>query len=218
VVEDDHQLRDLVARGLRENGLTVVTASDGAVALATVRHQPADSFQAVVLDIGLPDSDGRDVCQALRAHGMTAPVLFLTARDGLDDVLSGFAAGADDYLAKPFHLSELVARLQVALRRSAPLRTGAGDLSLDPVTHALLGPAGSQRLTPTEFRVLAALMAGTGEVVRRRELQTAGWPDGTHVADNTLDQYVARLRRKVEAAGDPGRSIDTMHGVGYTFT
>jgi DNA-binding response OmpR family regulator len=217
VVEDDHQLRDLVARGLRESGLTVVTASDGAGALATVRHQPAHTFSAVVLDIGLPDSDGRDVCQAMRAHGMTAPVLFLTARDGLDDVLSGFAAGADDYLAKPFHVSELVARLRVALRRTAPVRPAAGGLSLDPVSHALLGPAGSQRLTPTEFRVLAALMARPGEVVRRRELATAGWPDGAHVADNTLDQYVARLRRKVEAAGDPDRSIGTVHGVGYTF-
>jgi DNA-binding response OmpR family regulator len=148
---------------------------------------------------------------------MTAPVLFLTARDGLDDVLSGFAAGADDYLTKPFHVSELVARLRVALRRTAPVRPGAGGLALDPVSHALLGPAGSQRLTPTEFRVLAALMARPGEVVRRRELAAAGWPDGAHVADNTLDQYVARLRRKVEAAGDPDRSISTVHGVGYTF-
>ncbi|SOC49974.1 two-component system, OmpR family, response regulator MprA [Blastococcus aggregatus] len=213
VVEDDLQLRDLVARGLREHGLTVVTAGDGAGALAAVQRQP---FDAVVLDIGLPDSDGRDVCQALRARGVTSPVLFLTARDQLHDVLSGFAAGADDYLAKPFHVSELVARLRVALRRSAPATTGAGGLSLDPVSHALLGPAGTQRLTPTEFRVLAALMGRPGEVVRRRELLAAGWPDGARVADNTLDQYVARLRRKVDAAGE-GRSIQTAHGVGYTF-
>jgi DNA-binding response OmpR family regulator len=218
VVEDDHQLRDLVARGLREHGLTVVTASDGAGALSAVQRDPAQAFDAVVLDIGLPDSDGRDVCQALRARGVTAPVLFLTARDQLHDVLSGFAAGADDYLAKPFHVSELVARLRVALRRSAPVRTGASGLSLDPVSHALLGPAGTQRLTPTEFRVLAVLMGRPGEVVRRRDLLAAGWPDGARVADNTLDQYVARLRRKVGAAGEPGRSIETAHGVGYTFT
>ena len=217
VVEDDHQLRDLVARGLREHGLTVVTASDGAGALAAARPHPAPAFDAVVLDIGLPDSDGRDVCQALRARGMTSPVLFLTARDQLHDVLSGFAAGADDYLAKPFHVSELVARLRVAMRRPAPPRTGATGLTLDPVSHALLGPAGTQRLTPTEFRVLAVLLARPGEVVRRRDLLAAGWPDGARVADNTLDQYVARLRRKVDAAGDPGRSIETAHGLGYTF-
>jgi two-component system response regulator MprA len=217
VVEDDHQLRDLVARGLREHEFTVVTASDGAGALAAVQRQPTQAFDAVVLDIGLPDSDGRDVCQALRARGVTSPVLFLTARDQLHDVLSGFAAGADDYMAKPFHVSELVARLRVALRRSAPVRSGAGGLSLDPVSHALLGPAGTQRLTPTEFRVLAALMARPGEVVRRRDLLAAGWPDGARVADNTLDQYVARLRRKVDAAGEQGRSIETTYGVGYTL-
>ena len=216
VVEDDHQLRDLVARGLREQGVNVVTASDGAGALAAVQRPPA--FDAVVLDIGLPDSDGRDVCQALRAQGLTAPVLFLTALDQLHDVLSGFAAGADDYLAKPFHVSELVARLRVAMRRSSPVRTGTDGLFLDPVAHALLGPSGVQRLTPTEFRVLAALMGRPGEVVRRRDLLAAGWPDGARVADNTLDQYVARLRRKVDAAGEPGRSIDTAHGVGYTFS
>src|SRR3954451_4079312 len=218
VVEDDHQLRGLVARGLRENGLDVVTASDGAGALAAVERQAGPAFDAVVLDIGLPDSDGRDVCQALRARGMTSPVLFLTARDQLHDVLSGFAAGADDYLAKPFHLSELVARLRVAVRRSAPARNGTGALHLDPISHALLGPAGAQRLTPTEFRVLATLMARPGEVVRRRDLLAAGWPAGARVADNKLDQYVARLRRKVDAAGDSGRSIETVHGVGYTLT
>src|SRR4051812_43786288 len=217
VVEDDHQLRDLVARGLREHGMTVVTASDGAGALAAVLGGDGQAFHAVVLDIGLPDSDGRDVCQAMRARGMTSPVLFLTARDQLHDVLSGFAAGADDYLAKPFHVSELVARLRVALRRSSPAPTSVTGLSLDPVSHALLGPALTQRLTPTEFRVLAELMARPGEVVRRRDLVAAGWPDGARVADNTLDQYVARLRRKVDAAGDPDRSIETAHGVGYAF-
>ncbi|SDG50392.1 two-component system, OmpR family, response regulator MprA [Klenkia brasiliensis] len=218
VVEDDHGLRDVLARGLREHDVVVVTARDGAGALGAVRGAGPDAFDAVVLDIGLPDSDGRDVCQALRAAGLTAPVLFLTARDQLHDVLSGFAAGGDDYLAKPFHLSELVARLRVALRRSAAARPAPSGLALDPTTHALVGPSGTQRLTPTEFRVLAALMARSGEVVRRRDLLAAGWPDGARVADNTLDQYVARLRRKVDAAGDAGRSIGTAHGVGYTFT
>jgi two-component system response regulator MprA len=218
VVEDDISLRGLLARGLREHGWTVMTTGDGAGALRAAGQASDGRFDATVLDIGLPDSDGRDVCQALRARGLTMPVLFLTARDQLHDVLSGFAAGADDYLAKPFHINELIARLQVALRRAAPPRAAeVTELTLDPTSHALLGPAGAQRLTPTEYRVLAALMASPREVVRRRSLLAAGWPDGARVADNTLDQYLARLRRKLVAAGEAGRSITTVHGVGYSF-
>lgn len=218
VVEDDDALRGVVARALRENGLEVTTTTDGRGALAAVGTATGDRFAAIVLDIGLPDSDGRDVCQALRARGVLAPVLFLTARGQLHDVLSGFAAGADDYLAKPFHVDELLARLAVLVRRTAPTAPSTGtELLLDPARHALTGPGGSHRLTPTEFRILAALMASPGEVLRRNRLLAAGWPHGARVADNTLDQYVARLRRKLDAA-DPGRSLTTVHGVGYRFS
>src|SRR4051794_29961246 len=212
-------LRDVVARGLREAGLEVVTAGDGTAALRTIGAGPAVGFDVVVLDIGLPDSDGRDVCQALRARGVDVPVLFLTARDQLHDVLSGFAAGGDDHLGKPFHISELLARVGAMLRRGRrrpPPEPAA--LQLDPADHSLLGPAGRQRLTPTEYRVLAALMGAPDQVVRRRALVSAGWPHGAIVADNTLDQYVARLRRKLAAAGDGDRSIATVHGVGYRFS
>jgi two-component system response regulator MprA len=102
-----------------------------------------------------------------------------------------------------------------AVPRPVAVRTG---LHLDPADHALSGPTGRHPLTPTEFRLLAALMAGAGQVVRRRNLVLAAWPDGASVADNTLDQYVARLRRKVSAVGDDGRRIGTVHGVGYRFT
>jgi two-component system response regulator MprA len=219
VVEDDSVLRGAVARGLREAGLTVTTAADGTSALATLGPGPETDFAAVVLDIGLPDSDGRDVCQALRARGIDIPVLFLTARDQLQDVLAGFAAGGDDHLAKPFHVSELLARVRAMLRRGAPRPVAVPTgLHLDPADHALSGPTGRRALTPTEFRLLAALMAAAGQVVRRRNLVLAAWPDGATVADNTLDQYVARLRRKVTAVGDDGRRIGTVHGVGYRFT
>jgi DNA-binding response OmpR family regulator len=218
VVEDDVALREVLVRGLREAGLDVITAGDGSTALRTLGPGPQVSVEVLVLDIGLPDSDGRDVCQALRARGIDVPVLFLTARDQLHDVLAGFAAGGDDHLAKPFHVSELLARIGAMVRRGLPRATGViARLRLDPAEHALLGPSGRQPLTPTEYRVLAALMSSGGQVVRRRALVSAGWPHGAIVAENTLDQYIARLRRKLAAAGEPDRTIATVHGVGYRF-
>jgi two-component system response regulator MprA len=218
VVEDDAALRGAVGRALREAGLDVKTVGDGTAALAAVGPGPDAHVDVVVLDIGLPDSDGRDVCQAVRARGIDVPVLFLTARDQLHDVLAGFAAGGDDHLAKPFHVSELLARVGAMARRGMPrVRVVPNELRLDPADHALVGPAGRQPLTPTEYRVLAALMGAPGQVVRRRALVAAGWPHGAFVAENTLDQYVARLRRKLAVAGDADRAIVTVHGVGYRF-
>jgi two-component system OmpR family response regulator len=212
VVEDDADLRAALRRGLTEEGFTVTVAVDGASALAAARDEP----DAMVIDIGLPDSDGRDVCQALRARGSTAPVIFLTARDAVTDRLSGFSAGGDDYLTKPFAFAELVARLQSLLRRSAvasptPL---VGDLALDPVRHAVRSGAQEVSLTPTEFRLLASLAARPDAVVRRSELVAAAWPEGAIVHDNTLDQYVARIRRKLRKI-DAEPAIATVHGVGY---
>jgi two-component system, OmpR family, response regulator len=142
-------------------------------------------------------------------------VLFLTARDAVPDRLAGFSAGGDDYVTKPFHFDEVVARLRALLRRSAAdVATTVGELRLDPVAHAISAEGGEASLTPTEFRVLAALAAQPGAVVRRRELVRAAWPDGAIVHDNTLDQYVARLRRKLrEVSAEAG--IATAHGVGY---
>ena len=211
VVEDDAALRDVLARALREDGLTVLTAADGQVALATA----GPSVDAVVMDIGLPDADGRDVCLALRARGVSAPVLFLTAREGVHDRLSGFAAGGDDYLTKPFHVAELLARLRALLRRAdATHRPSPSGLVLDPAAHALSYNGARTSLSPTEFRLLAALLARPDVVVRRRELLRAGWPDGAIVSENTLDQFVARLRRKLAEVSAPER-LETVRGVGY---
>ncbi|SFH03326.1 two-component system, OmpR family, response regulator MprA [Actinopolymorpha cephalotaxi] len=211
VVEDDHELRDVLVRGLREAGFTVTAAVDGAAALRT----PTETLDAAVIDIGLPDSDGRDVCQALRARGVTAPVVFLTARDGLTDRLSGFSAGGDDYLGKPFHFAELVARLRAALHRSG---RDAGpvvdDLALDPVNHEMSVRGVVVSLTPTEFRILARLVSARGSVVRRHQLLATGWPDGAMVADNTLDQYAARVRRKLRDVGST-LELETARGLGY---
>ncbi|MGW1836433.1 response regulator transcription factor [Streptomyces sp. NPDC002067] len=214
VVEDDPALRAVLVRGLREEGFGTAAARDGAGALRLA----GEDIGAVVLDIGLPDADGRDVCQAMRARGFLRPVVFLTAHGGLTDRLSGFASGGDDYLSQPFHLAELTARLRAALRRSGDA-TGpaAGDLVLDPVRHGLSVRGVEVALTPTEFRLLAALLAEPGAVVRRRELVRAGWPAGAQVSDNTLDQYLSRLRRELRNAGS-ARTIGTARGIGHRLS
>lgn len=211
VVEDDHGLRDVLARGLREEGFAVLTAADGAAALQVAATNRVD---ALVLDIGLPDADGRDVCAALRARGSDVPVLFLTARGNLTDRLSGFASGGDDYLGKPFAFPELLARLRALLRRFVDPVGTWGDLELDPATYAVSGPGDSATLSPTEFRLLAKLLAAPGTVIRRRELTSAGWPAGAIVSENTLDQYISKLRRKL---GDvhSQQAIEAARGVGY---
>ncbi|MGW2960972.1 response regulator transcription factor [Streptomyces sp. NPDC001220] len=211
IVEDDHALRDVLRRGLSEEGYDPVLAIDGSTALRLATPDVA----AAVLDIGLPDADGRDVCQAMRANGFLAPVIFLTARHQLADRLSGFSAGGDDYLPKPFHLAELTARLGAALRRAAPASTvTTGDLALDAVGHSATVHGVRVALTPTEFRLLAGLVAAAGATVSRRELTRAAWPQGAHVSDNTLDQYLTRLRRKLREAGST-LTIGTARGIGH---
>jgi two-component system response regulator MprA len=216
ICEDDEALRSVMDRALRGEGFDVRVAATGTGAVRAFAAQPPD---LLVLDIGLPDADGRDVCQALRGQGVTAPVIFLTARDALTDRLSGFHAGGDDYLTKPFALAELLVRVRALLRRSSPDEpvTGNGlDLRLDPAAHALRVADVELPLTPTEFRVLAALAARPGEVVRRHELVAAAWPEGAIVHDNTLDAYVVRLRRKLREAAS-AQAIVTTRGVGYAL-
>jgi len=217
VVEDDPKLRSVITRGLREHDMDVVSVADGASAL-TVASRPGHEFDVIVMDIGLPDSDGRDVCQALRARGDTAMVLFLTAKGQIRDLLEGFAAGGDDYLSKPFEFEELRARLDALTRRSRrpPPSRPQRDAHLDPALHAIVAGDTTIGLTPTEYRMLAALMSAPGQVVRRRELLAAAWPTQVIVNDNTLDQYVARLRRKLADLPNAPRLV-TAHGVGYRF-
>jgi two-component system response regulator MprA len=212
IVEDDTELRNVLARGLREEGFAVETVGNGGELLARASTSTPDVF---VIDIGLPDADGRDVCHALRARGVQEPVLFLTARDAVVDRLAGFDAGGDDYLTKPFALAELVARLHALLRRAGATGAveGAG-LTLDPATHAVTAGGVEVPLTPTEFRLLARLLARPTEAVRRADLVRAGWPHGAIVRENTLDAYIARLRRKLKSFEHPPE-IRTVHGVGY---
>jgi two-component system OmpR family response regulator len=212
ICEDDAELRSALTRALEGDGVEVVATASGHEAVQTFTAAPPT---VLVLDIGLPDADGRDVCQALRAHGVSAPVIFLTARESLTDRLAGFRAGGDDYLVKPFALAELVVRVEALVRRSdtafAPAETG---VQLDPAAHAVRVGESTVALTPTEFRLLAALVAQAGQVVRRHTLVAAAWPDGAIVHDNTLDTYIGRLRRKLREVGSR-ETIRTARGVGY---
>jgi two-component system, OmpR family, response regulator len=229
VVEDDGLLQATLERGLRRAGYVVDCVYTGRDAISHAREVEPD---AVVLDIGLPDADGRDVCQALRAHGCAAGVVFLTARHHTDDVLSGFAVGGDDYVRKPFEFPELLARVAGVLRRrqmpagaSLPAPSAANAvpdagespperLWVDPAAHAIRYGQQQISVTPTEFRFLACLIARRPDVVRRSELVAAGWPGSGHVGDNTLDQYVTRARRKLRQIGFP-EVLENVRGVGY---
>ncbi len=214
VCEDDPEIRRVVSDALRLAGHEPVVAHDAGEAMRLL-GAPVQ-LAALVLDIGLPDGDGRDLCQALRAGGQEAPVLFLTALDALHDRLAGFGAGADDYLVKPFAVKELLARVEVLVRRGAPTAAPAHEVRLDPARHALVDGADEVGLSPTEFRILATLMARPGEVVRRATLVAAAWPDGAMVSENTLDSYLRRVRRKIAEVG-MAAEITTARGVGYRF-
>ncbi len=212
VCEDDAGIRSLLVRGLRAGGHEVVTAHDGAEAL---RLLGADSgIEVVVMDVGLPDTDGRDVVQALKSAGQHAPVVFLTALGATQDKLQGFAAGGDDYLVKPFDLRELLARVDVLAARGSSTSGPSGGLVLDPVAHAARTASAEVLLTPTEFRMLAAITSRPGQVVRRRTVVAAAWPDGSVVAENTVDSFIRRIRTKLQSIDSPTR-IETVRGVGF---
>ena len=214
ICEDDADLRSVLTRALADEGHAVRSTASGQQAVRRFSDTPVDGL---ILDVGLPDADGRDVCQALRAHGVTAPVLFLTARDALTDRLAGFHAGGDDYLTKPFAVAELLVRLDALLRRRTPEPPPApGELRLDASAHVLRIGDRAESLTPTEYRLLAALAGRPDTVVRRRELIAAAWPDGALVHDNTLDAYLGRVRRKLRSL-DASQSVVTVRGVGYAL-
>lgn len=211
VCEDDARVRDVLKRALEHDGHTVSGASTADSLLRQLDPVP----QLVVLDLGLPDADGRDVCLALRARGVDVPVLMLTALDGVHHKVGGFESGADDYMTKPFDVPELLVRVRALLRRAtaaAPPRT----VVLDPAKHAVTYGSATEALTPTEFRLLGRLLACQGDAVRRHALVAAGWPHGAQVSDNTLDSYVRRLRTKLGVLGVADR-LGTVRGVGYRW-
>ena len=212
VCEDDPAIRRVLVEALRLDGHEALVAHNGREAL--VRFGADNALDVIVMDIGLPDADGRDVCQALKSAGQHAPVLFLTALGQIADKLSGFSAGGEDYVAKPFDVKELLARIAVLGRRAPTSGADAGGLVLDPLSHAIRASGGETLLTPTEFRMLAAITSRPGEVVRRRSVVAAAWPDGSVVNENTIDSFMRRLRTKLESIDSPVE-IETVRGVGF---
>ncbi len=212
LVEDDHDLRAVLVRSLQAEGFSVGACATGH---QFVTRAAAEAADVLIIDVGLPDADGRDVCQALRARGVSSPVLFLTAKDALPDRLSGFNAGGDDYVTKPFDIEELAVRLHALMRRARSVtRHSHAGLMFDPTEFTVACEEGRTTLTPTEFRLLASLAASPGATVPRAELIYSAWPHGAIVHDNTLDVYIARLRRKLREI-EATRHLVTVHGVGY---
>jgi two-component system response regulator MprA len=214
ICEDDESVRRILTDAFKMNGHEVVLARNGHEALRNLTT--ASGVDVLVIDIGLPDADGRDVCQALRTEGQHAPVLFLTALDGVHDRVAGFHAGGDDYVAKPFALSEVLVRIEALHRRTRPAPQTVTGLHLDPDRWSVRHGDREERLTPTEFRMLASIAAQPGTVVRRRAAVAAGWPDGAMVSENTIDSYARRIRVKLQAIDSPV-SLETVRGVGFVL-
>ena len=214
VVEDTERMADLLRRGLTEEGYAVDVVDTGMDAVWIGSENPYD---AIVLDLMLPDLDGLEVCRRLRAADQWAPVLMLTARDDLDDRVSGLDAGADDYLTKPFSFAELLARLRALRRRGAERRPsvlGVDDLTLDPATHEVRRGGQSVHLTPKEFALLEFLMSHAGEVLSRTRLIEHVWDFAFEGDSNVVEVYIRYLREKVDRPFGR-RSIETVRGVGY---
>jgi two-component system OmpR family response regulator len=214
VVEDEPRMRDLIRRGLEAEGLAADVAAAGEDALWLTK---AHDYDAVVLDVMLPELDGFETCRRLRAAGTWAPVLMLTARDAVEDRVAGLDSGADDYLVKPFAFAELLARLRALTRRGdgeRPAVLEVGDLRLDPATHEVTRGAMPIELSPKEFVLLETFMRHPGEVLSRLHMLEHAWDFTYDNRSNIVDVYVRRLRRKID---EPFRrdSLETVRGVGY---
>jgi two-component system OmpR family response regulator len=214
VVDDEPDIAELIRRYLERGGYEVLLARSAAEALERARTERPD---LITLDVVLPDVDGFAVCRRLRADGVWAPVLLLTARDAVEDRVAGLDGGADDYLTKPFAFPELLARLRALVRRGEPARPAvlvAGDLVLDPAARRVRRGDVELALSAKEFAVLEALMRRPGAVLSRLELLDRGWDFAYDNRSNVVDVYVRRLREKIDRPF--GRdSIETVRGCGY---
>jgi DNA-binding response OmpR family regulator len=214
VVEDERRMAELLRQGLEEEGHSVVVAGNGKDGLAMAESHP---FDAIVLDVMLPQMDGFTVARRLRAARNQTPILMLTARDATHDVIEGLNLGADDYLVKPFSFDVLLARLRAVSRRGAipqPVPLQVQDLTLNPASREVMRHGRRISLTRTEYSLLELLMRRSGRVVARENLIEAVWGFDSDVRSNTLDAFIRLLRDKVDGA-DEAKLIHTVRGVGY---
>ena len=214
IVEDHVKMAGLIKRGLEKEGMATDVAANGEDALW---RAGATEYDAIILDVMLPGINGFEVCARLRAEGVWAPILMLTARDAVRDRVAGLDGGADDYLTKPFSYSELLARLRALVRRGPverPAELRVGDLRLDPSRRQVWRGQAEIQLSPKEFAILETFMRRPGEVLSRFQLLEHAWDYEYENRSNVVDSYIRLLRRKVDRPFGV-ESIETVRGVGY---
>ena len=213
IVEDDASVARFLQQALQEAGYHTSSCGNGAESLDLAGGE----FDLILLDVMLPGMDGYEVCSRVRERGVTTPILFLTARDHTDDKVRGLDAGGDDYLVKPFPLSELLARVRALLRRRSPNHSPqlrVGDLVLDPAARKARRGSQSITLSSTEYALLELLMKNAGRVLTRSVLLEKVWDYDFAGQDNVLDVYISYLRSKIDK-GQAQKLIHTVRGVGY---
>jgi heavy metal response regulator len=216
VVEDEHRMAAYIGRALVEASFAVDVANDGTRGLELARTR---EYDAIVLDVMLPQVDGLTLCRILRVEGRQTPVIMLTARDLVEDRVLGLDAGADDYLIKPFAIAELAARLRALQRRHLPARDTTlriADLTLDPASRSVMRGSRPIALTAREFALLEYLMRRAGSVLTRTMIAEHVWDFAFDHASNVVDVYVKHLRDKIDVAGQPSL-IQAVRGIGYVL-
>jgi two-component system, OmpR family, response regulator len=216
IVEDEVRMAELLRKGLTEEGHIATCASDGAEGLALAKSY---EFDVIILDIMMPRLSGYELAKRLRAEGGRTPILMLTAKDSVPDIVRGLDLGADDYMTKPFSFDELLARLRAVKRRALVAQDThlrCGDLVLDPAIREVMRGEARISLTRTEYNLLERLMYRMGQVVSRRSLIEAAWGLDREIEENTLDVFMRLLRNKIDLPGRP-KMIHTVRGVGYVI-
>ncbi|MDJ0379026.1 response regulator transcription factor [Cryobacterium sp. PH31-L1] len=214
IVEDDPQMGRALERGIQAEGYETVLVDNGVDALITLAN---GQFTAAIVDVMLPHMTGFEICRRVRQTGSAMPVLLLTARDAVDDRVSGLDAGADDYLTKPFSFAELAARIRALIRRDPAelwVKVTAGDLTLDSQSRKGQVGRNSLALSPNEFMLLRGLITQLGVPMTRGEILESVWGTATHIDTNIVEQYISTLRKKL-AARESNVSLITVRGVGY---
>lgn len=215
VIEDQENLAKLVKEGLEAEGFAIDCVYDGDAGQTRI-EMSHDDYDLVLLDVMLPKKSGLEVCQAIRAQKISIPILMLTAKDGVDDIINGLNIGADDYIVKPFTFDVLIARIRAVLRRpkvSLPVKLEAQDLALDATSKKLFKSGKEIKLTLKEFNLLEYLMRNPNRVLNREQIISNVWDFSFDSFSNVVDVHITNIRKKI---GDhSGKIIETVHGIGY---